>query len=203
MNNFLTKTLNLIKLYKWILLPVIPMVLFLIILSLFVFSPQETSSPQEEPTPTLSPNETSSPTEINPDYDVLEGNESEESPESLPEFLKKEVLSNGNTVYSFSSENPSRPNIKILTPNNQQVFARTLNSTEYELPSVSLFKETYGEPEQTIRGSNFYGPSAEIFVYASLGMAFIGNSKSDLVFEKHYFNPMTVEEYTRFFGNQN
>ena len=48
-------------------------------------------------------------------------------------------------------------------------------------------------------GSQFYGAQPVVYIYASRGMAFIGEGNG-LILEMQKFEPMTVEEYIANYG---
>lgn len=202
MNNTFTKIFSLLKSYKALLIPVIPLLFFLCLL-IFLFtlpSPKSPGSPVSSPTSTQ---ETPSATTPQITATELEGAEWEGSPENLPGFIKKENRSDGATIYFFSSENPNRENITIISTDNKLLFSRTLSTKELELATPSLLEETYGAPEQVIKKPTVYSPNTLIYLYTSLGKAYIGDPFTDVTFESQEFPPLSPAEYVKKFGSLN
>jgi hypothetical protein len=210
-NNLKLKTLNFVRTYKWLLIPVIPLFLFSYLLILAFSQPQPQSTQDKDilPIPTTyrqnqqtsiptSSFQTSTPQNLAADLEEIE---SEENPQTLPGFQKLETNKNGTITYYYASENPSRPSIKIANESNQIFYSRTLTSQKLQLPTISLFKQTYGDPEQIVQGSRFYGQNTAIYIYGEMGMAFIGDTTTGYVFEQHLFSPMPPNEYMQRFGD--
>lgn len=194
----ITKIIALFKIYKWLLLPVIPMFIllgFIIYLFSSPLAPAPSSTPSIETQPSIS-----QPTA--PEQEDLE-TEFDEGLELRSNFQKKEVKSDGTTQYFFDSGNSNRPDIIILTKDKNLVFSRSLSSEELPIIPMSLIREDFGEPEKTIQGSKFYGPQSSIYVYSSSGVTFIGNVQTDETFEEQRFPSMSVDAYLQRFGDQN
>lgn len=199
MTNIFTKILELLKIYKWLLLLAVP-ILFFIGLLIYIFSAAPSSPP---PTPSLTLTPTSS---ISEPSEFEEGdleNEIDENLELRPDFQKKETKNDGVTTYTFASGNLQRPNTMILTKDGELVFSRTLNSADAPIAGVSVLKESFGEPERIIRGSKSYGQQSEVYIYSSIGFVFIGNPQTDESLEEQHFPPMTADAYLQRFGDQN
>lgn len=193
-----------LKRYRWLLLPVIPLVFLLLFLSSLLFQPTEiTETPVVIPTPNQDKaiifGKLSSEDAKNTDLD----HEAEEIPEKDPAFIQKIVSDNNLIAYYFKSSSPSRPHLVIETANHIPLFRRTVGSLAFPLGSSSTYKELYGEPDRVIHGSKFYGEAATISIYGSEGTAVIGNPQTNEVYEEHLFLPMSADEYLVKFANQN
>jgi hypothetical protein len=204
MRNIISKTTSLLYLYKWIFLLCVPILVFLGFIFYISSSPQTTTSPNNI-SPTIAPFEKTLITIPQPTQaeEADSENENYTDIEQREDFQKKEIRSDGSVVYTFASDNPQRPNILIVTRDNNLIFSRTLNSKDLPLASITTIKETIGEPEKTIQGSKFYGQEAVIYLYSSAGLTLIANLKTDEVFEEQHFTPMSVDAYLQRFGDQN
>lgn len=131
------------------------------------------------------------------------GDTTQEEVEKLPTIEKKEVLPDGTTRYSLKSPLISRKN-EILTKDGSVIFERILvpeSPSAKGYAKISEYKSRFGQPEQTIRGSRFYGELFSTLIYAKNGFTLIGNTRTDEVFEIQHFSPMSIEEYKRLYGN--
>jgi hypothetical protein len=194
--------LPLLKQYRWLLLPLIPFILLLIFLVSLFLQPVSDSTPL----PTDSPTPTSSfidiPLTPQPTND-LEELEAEENPEELPGFERKEMRSDGTTIYIYTSEKPDRPNITIRNSDNSLIFYRNLSTSDQSLMNIPLIQETFGQPDKVIQGSTYFGPEAQIYVYENSGLAFIVNPQTNETYEEQGFPMMSVEEYLQKFNSLN
>lgn len=190
--------------YKWIILLIIPVLIFIIFI-IYLLSPSSESQPVSDInfSPTNSQLQDSSQPEISKSEEQITENELDENIDLRPDLQKKDIKSDGTTTYIFTSNNPSRPNITIVSESKNLIFSRTLNSTDSPMANVSVLIESLGEAERVIQGSKFYGPQADIYIYASLGLVFIGNTQTDESFEEQHFPPMSVDAYLQRFGSQN
>lgn len=121
--------------------------------------------------------------------------------ESIP-GVKKDLLANGNTKYSFASEFALRPN-SILTHNGKAIFERIVTPekpTSLGYALISQLINQYGTPEKIVKGSHHYSYFVSTYIYARKGIAFIGNPHTDEVYEIHAFIPRSTESYSREFG---
>lgn len=216
MNNLFTKFKILFAENKKIIIPLIPLVFFILIfifvLSLSAISPQPTTqNGQEVPSPTQA-NENTKPTfsqqpTVSPeqqDDNPVHGDENVILYENDQLLEKKEILSDGSTKYSLSSSVQSRPNV-IITRDQEQniVFERTVIEQTGKPILLADYLSFFGQPERTIAGSQFYGTSAQIYILASQGVAYIAIPQTNRVLELHTFAPMSVDEYLAKFGDQN
>lgn len=188
---------EIIKTYKWLILLGVFLIMFLLfIFFAFTRTAEIPTATNITPTPNLSEFQTIQP-QVTPS--VLEG--LEDNPENMPGFQGKQILANSNIVYALTSGNPGRPNITIVSPTGDMLFSRTLSTKDAPFAGVSLFTETYGQPERLIKGSKFYGPEAAVYVYSSIGIAFISNPTTDETFEQQQFPPMNVDDYIKNYGS--
>ena len=201
MNNFpttLTKLIERVKPYKWLLLPIIPTLLLIIFLLFLIARPSQRSSPNQFFS--LSP---TGGIQLQVHQNDIEGKDTSDAV-SLPKtYQKKESLPDGSTAYSYNSGNPSRPHLEISSSDDQIVFSRAVASKDFPLSTISTYNEAYGGPDKTITGSKIYGKNAVTLIYASVGVAIIGDPQTDEVFEKQTFVPMTADQYIQKYGYQN
>ena len=193
--------LPLLKQHRWLLLLIIPSLLFFILMIFLLIQPAQDSeqTPIEIPAPTS--------TYINIPLTPQPINESEESehvenPEELTGFERKELRSDGTIIYVYTSEKPDRPNITIRNPDNSIIFYRNLSTTDQPLMNISLIQETFGQPERIIQGSTYFGQQAQIYIYEESGLAFIVNPQTNETYEEQGFPTMSVDEYLNTFANQ-
>jgi len=196
MENLTDKIKYFLSLYKWLILLSIPVIIF-IFLVIYLLRPIDSPVNEEVISPTITP-----VPEMGQDVDTEE-NETYENLETYPDFQNKEVRDDGSTVYTFSSENPKRPNISIFANDGSLIFSRELNSKDLPLASISVAIDSLGQPEKIINGSKFYGQHVNIYIYSSSGVAFIGDPKTDEIFEEQHFSSMSIDSYLQRFGNQN
>lgn len=119
------------------------------------------------------------------------------------ELKEKQILSNKETIYKLNSILPQRPN-EIKTENGVAVFERIIipadNPNAPGHVKISQMLAMFGQPDTIIQGSQFYGKFSSTYIYGKKGLAFIGNSNTNDVYEVHLFVPMTVEEYIKKHG---
>ncbi len=153
-------------------------------------------------TPTNVPGGSSTQHKISPTQKTIIEKTTKNEVEDLPGIIGKATLSDGATRYTFSSPLISRKN-EVIVKDNQVIFERILVPESSKDPGyvrISQYEKEYGKPQQTIRGSRFYGNLIRTYIYANKGFALIGNPITDEVFEIHTFNPTTVENYIQEFG---
>lgn len=106
--------------------------------------------------------------------------------------------------YSYSSYLVQRPN-EIKIENNTASFERVLvpiSPSDPNFTTISQLSQQFGPPDQTVRGSKYYGDFPNTYIYATQGMAFIGNPNTDEVYEIQFFTPMTPDEYKKKYGQE-
>jgi len=207
------KAYALFSLYKWLLLPAIPALILIIFIFSLLSAPQ--TRPASTVTSTTPPPTQSQAQQVAPTgkelpnttglqaQTISEGNE-EDDPTTIRGFQKEETQSDGTHVYFYTSGNPNRPNLKIVSPDGSQtLFSRTLASPSFPLSSVSVYEDAYGKPDQIIQGTSFYGRVASIHIYATIGLAIIANDQTGTVYEEQLFPAMSAQDYRDRFGNQN
>jgi len=154
------------------------------------------------PTPTLLPGGTSTQQKINPVQKTIIENTTQREVQTLPGLENKITLSNGEIMYTFKSPLISRKN-EVLVKDNMAVFERVLVPESSKNPGhllISDYEKTYGQPQQIIRGSHFYGNLMRTYIYADKGFAFIANPFTGDVFEVHIFVPTSVDSYIQTYG---
>ncbi len=120
----------------------------------------------------------------------------EEELKSIPN-----ISQNGNT-YSYPSPLILRPN-EVIVENGVVVFEKVLIPEDQEGPyfkTVTSLKNAIGDPDGIIKGSAYYDWYAQTLIYSQLGLAAITNPYTDEVFEIHFFEPTSVENYISRFG---
>lgn len=122
--------------------------------------------------------------------------------ENSPDLEDINELPNGSVQYLFTSPIIARKN-EVITQNETAIFERVVLPDNPSIPGFARFseyEELFGEPQQRIIGSKYYGPFRTTAIYADKGFALIGNANTDEVFEIHVFRPMSVESYISSYG---
>jgi cytoskeletal protein RodZ len=211
MNNLLPKVKLFFTTYKWLLFPLIPILIFIILLIVILTKPQTQKAPQSHvvtiPTPTTATtqNETGSTQPTTPpaaDAPASEDLGYEKPLEQQDGFQEKASQNDGSTVYYFSSENPNRPNIVIKSADGEIVYTRKLNSQKLPFSLVSAYENTYGAPDRVTTGAKSY-QNATLYVFASIGLAVIADTETGSVYEEQLFPQMNVDEYLQKYGKYN
>lgn len=194
---------------KRIFIPLVPFILFILtfiyISTLFITSPTENPNIQVSITPASTPTSSNpttsisnSPTRSNYGSEI---HEDSKLYETNPKLNKKEELTNGIVKYTIDSSIPLRPNIIIVQGEDQgQIFERSVIPENGEKVTITEYTKLWGNPERIVKGSLFYGQDAQVYIYGSMGFAFIANPQIDKVFEIHTFGPMSADEYIRQYG---
>lgn len=124
--------------------------------------------------------------------------------QTIEGLQNKEELPDGAKRYTFDSPNPSRPNMYIGKEENDLIlFERSVISQEGKPITLTDYDAAYGEPEQVISGTQFYGSETNLYIYGSKGIAFIANPQTDRILELHTFPVMSAEEYLQKYGDEN
>lgn len=181
--------------YRLLITIGLPFVFFIIFFGVFVSPASQpiTSTSSESITPTVNINSIQGPENSFQEATV------KDSPENLPGIQNKEVLQDNMIRYIYSSPNPNRPNILITRNGQTIVFQRTLTSPGLSI-KITDYIESYGVAKWIFKGSVFYGPSVQTYIYPERGFAFIGNPTTGEVLEQHVFQPLKVEEYVSRYG---
>jgi hypothetical protein len=183
------------------------LVLFVLMFSFITFmNPSRQSREKQQAVATPTPYESLSQAVENDHYSTIQkttvGETTDEEVEILPDVEEKEDLSDGRTLYSLESPYITRKN-EILTQDGVVVFERILAPEQSSAPGharISEYTRLLGDPQESLVGSRFYGPHVTTFIYADRGLALIGNTHTDEVFEIHTFTPTTVEQYRQLYG---
>lgn len=133
--------------------------------------------------------------------ELIVGESTNEDIRRIPGIKDEESVNNG-LEFHFPSSLVDRDNLAI-TQNNVLVYKRFIalkDVAQWESPSIIAYLEKYGEPELKKKGSVYFGNFATLYLWASKGVAIIGNDFTDEVFEVHIFNPDTVENYLESWG---
>lgn len=161
-------------------------------------SPSPTSQQQieqQDKTPTT--------TSISPLQKTIIGQTTSDQIKSNFSIIEEKQLPDGSTAYSIPSPLTSRP-IEIRTKEDVVVFERELTPVDSIDPgysTITFFQNEYGEPDEVFKGSLYYGSYLEHLIYSSRGFTLIANPNTDEVFEIHFFEPMSVEEYVKMYGD--
>lgn len=139
---------------------------------------------------------------ISPLEQVVIDKTTQQEVENLDTVEDKKTLPDGTVQYSLISPLVRRKN-EVLVKDNVVIFERILvpeskNTVGYA--TISDYTKRFGQPEETIEGSRFYGPPISTFIYADQGFAFIANTITDEVYEIQKFQPMSVADYKKFYG---
>jgi hypothetical protein len=180
------------RLFFIIGIPFLFFVLFTLLILLPLNNTQSPPVPAPTPSTSITPNTTGFSQE-----DVREGNE--ESVEERPGLLSKEALPDNNFKYTYRSPVENRPHIIIAEDEYTIVFQRMVTNPRFPV-KITDYTDVDGPPKWIFKGSVFYGPDAQTYVYPELGLAFIADPRSEEVFEQHLFDRTTVEDYVRRFG---
>jgi hypothetical protein len=116
--------------------------------------------------------------------------------------IEKSTLPSGETQYSIESQLIPRPE-KIITERGVVVFESILipiTQSDRGFVSLDEITSTFGEPDTTITGSNFYGWYVENRIYSSKGFTIIGNPNTNEIFEIHIYSPMSYTDYLSKYG---
>lgn len=114
--------------------------------------------------------------------------------------LKSKSTSGTTTTYHFESLNLLRDN-SIITNGTMVIYERAVTfDSNYIHPLISEYTNKYGPPEAEFEGSKQYGKFRKTYVYASKGFAFIANPYTEEIDEIQTFQPMTIDEYKKLWG---
>lgn len=177
----------------------------LIILVVFftLISPQQNILYKASPTPTPTQEGTTQlHTNVSPLQKTEIGITTEDQVAKLPGLLDVESLPNGQTKYNFGSPLTSRNN-EILVLDGVVIYERALtpvSPSSIGYTTISEILRTFGDPEEMIVGSRFYGWPLRHYIYSTQGFSFIGNPNSDEVYEFSFFEPITTSEYKALYG---
>ncbi len=187
---------NILIKYKWVIISLIPLLFFVIMIT-FIFSSNENNL-SLSPQPTVSP--TSIPSLVPNGSNIKIREEMEGNVEKRPGLLGKENLPDDTTKHTFTSQNPSRPNVIISKGTEEILFQRAITPPQFPV-KITNYTNVYGFAKWIFKGSNFYGPDTQSYIYPELGFAFIGNPKTGDVLELHTFQSMRVEDYVEKYGD--
>lgn len=184
------------------------LVLFIITVSVFLFLRPSTPSEQVQapfvtPTPFASLPQAVTAGKVSPIQKTVINETVAEEVDRFPDLISKEESTDNKTIYTLQSSFASRENV-VITQNGVVVFERILTPVKSSAPGfaeISEYTAIFGEPEEMIRGSHHYGPFIYTHIYASQGLAVIGNRVTDEVFEIHNFTPVSIEEYIQEYGD--
>lgn len=154
------------------------------------------------PTPIIVSNKNSQEQKLSSLQESLINNEIPQDIESSPDFESKTTLPDGEIRYILKSPLISRKN-EIIVKNGKVVFERILTPEKSNSPGyakISDYTKIFGQPQEKIRGSDFYGPFISTLIYPNEGFALIGNAHTDEVYEIQTFQPMTLETYKKLYG---
>ena len=122
--------------------------------------------------------------------------------EDAADFLKKEELAEGLTLYYLDSGDANRPDLLITKGQGEEkrmFFSRTTVGKTRTV-RVSYYTSADGQPEKIIKGSSYYGQDKEIYLYPSLGESIITDPSTGMVLEEASFPSTTINKYLEKFG---
>jgi len=209
-NDLIQKVIPFFKKYGIFIAPAF---LFLLFMFLLIFSYE--SSPQKSPTNTSSPSQkivSGTPSTLqktvsaSPTNTSGEGMQQDEKKDMIiwsnitlsdSDFADlnatKTTLPSGSTQYTYTSDNPDRPNIIILK-DGVNIFQRT----PFTDTTMSDNTNFYGQPDYVAKGSQFWGPQVMTYIYLSRGIALVGDSSKDQLFEQIIFQPGTIDQFKQY-----
>lgn len=106
------------------------------------------------------------------------------------------------TTITTPTSLPSRTN-KVVSNKQFVIYKRViipLVITESKEVTISGLKNSLGEPHQTYTGSKAYGYSMATYAYPQKGISFVANNFEDEVYEIQYFQPTTLDEFIKLYG---
>jgi hypothetical protein len=184
---------NILIKYRLIIIVVIPFLFFLI--SLLVLLPYN----KTQPAPIQIPNPTGIPDFLlRPSPDNIK-EEGEDSVEERPGRLSKDALPDKTFKYNFKSSINGRPNVIIARNEYTIVFQSMVTNPRFPV-KITDYTDIDGPAKWVFKGSVFYGPEFQTYIYPEKGLAFIANPKTGEVLEQHLFDSMKVEEYIKKYG---
>ena len=185
-----------IKKYKLFIAPIFIVLIFFSVLML-LFTTNNTQQTLPTPTPTSIPFVSQAPS-------VTEQKEEAENPDPVEKgtgLQSKVTLSDGTTKYTFESPVAGRPNTTITSgEENNILFERSVIPQNQNTPAISEYLNAYGQTNNVITGSRFYGSSAQTYIYAEKGVAFIASPQTGKVLELHTFVPTSRDNYIQKYG---
>ena len=107
----------------------------------------------------------------------------------------KSFGSNGTIIYTFTSENPKRPNIMVVKEM-VTVMQRTLM---FDMTMNDVI-DPFGKPDYIAEGSRFWGNDAAMYIYFQRGLAYTANMNTKKVFEQMEFMPVVPNEFKKTYG---
>ncbi|HLD01314.1 MAG TPA: hypothetical protein VJC10_00400 [Patescibacteria group bacterium] len=135
-----------------------------------------------------------------PYHKTVIGTTKEDAIEALPKKKNVQTFSDNSKQYSFTTRNLARDDV-IITKDNTVIFEKTITVTESLVhPKISELLKQYGAPEKTVLGSKTYGSRVIVYIYATMGVVFVGKPSSGEVLELQQFIPMSVDEYLSSWG---
>lgn len=182
--------------HKWIALGSFVLILFLLfIFFIQLITPGAQQSDPDNISPTISSSNNFRENQSDGNYDK----EDIVDPAKLKNLQKKEVLYDGKTTYTLGSSNPQRPDLTTTDKNGAIIFKRVVIPSSSNL-KLSSFIKLYGKPKWIFKGSEFYGPTIQTYIYDNYGLALIANPENDIVLEQHLFTPTKVDDYLKKYG---
>lgn len=193
-----TKLKNFLIKYKWIIIPGIPFLFFVLTALLFIV-PRSPSSQNTNESVKITPT-VSMPGFISGNRDNDFGEDGEESIEARPGIQTKEPLPDGTVKYILDSPISNRPNIIIAKDEHDVRFQRSVTLPDFPV-KITDYTDQFGQAKWIFKGSVFYGPDTNSYLYPDIGLAFIANPKTGNVLEQHLFDSTKVEEYVKKYGD--
>lgn len=191
------KVTNFLVKYKFFIIPLVPLIFTIIVLT-FVFYSPEIQQPRPQPN-TTSPNVSIPISQPNSNEADTVVENIEEPLENRPGLQKTESLPDGTTKLFYLSSVIDRPHIIIAKGEETVTFHRSVTDPSFPV-KISDYTGVYGPAKWIFKGSKFYGAQAQTHIYPDLGIAFVTNPETNEVFEQHVFTPVDIEQYLKNYG---
>jgi hypothetical protein len=112
------------------------------------------------------------------------------------------VIQVNDSEYAYPSELITRSN-KISTSKDVVIFERVevpVDPSDPKHKTIEQMITVFGDPDNILPGSNYFGNFVSTYIYASKGMAFVGNPNTSEIYEMLFFKPTSVSEYLNKYG---
>lgn len=170
----------------------------LIVASAYVSQNPIQTPPDQTPNPSLTPAEEQ---QITLDY-LSTGQIEEENIKNSPDLISVTTLPDGSTRYELRSPLVGRNNVLIIK-DRQLLYKRTITRslTGGRLPDFGIITAPLGAANQVLRGSRFFGPNYQTYIYSQKGTTLIASPDTGEVQEVQlYPKNSTIQEYLSSWG---
>lgn len=124
-----------------------------------------------------------------------------ENLKNSPDFLGCLEQPDGAIRCELRSFFPSRPNLVIIK-NGKLLFKRTITKplVSGRLPSYGNLSSGLGAAGQVQKGSRFFGPTVQTYIFASKGVTLIANPNTGEVKEVQVYPSQSISDYLSTYG---